>query len=56
MCVISFSQHLSDYNDKVILKKKKNGSYCTRLVAMGFHQIARVDYQDNFAPVVNKTT
>ena len=41
---------------KWVLKKKKNGVYRARLVAMGFHQIAGVDHQDNFAPVVNKTT
>ena len=35
---------------------KRNGVYCTRLVAKGFIQIPGLDFTDNFAPVVNDVT
>ena len=41
---------------KWVFKKKKNGVYRSRLVAKGYDQVAGVDFQHNFAPVVNDTT
>jgi copper chaperone CopZ len=41
---------------KWVFKKKKNGIYRTRLVALGYSQIPGVDFFDNFAPVVNDVT
>ena len=37
-------------------KKEKNGVYRARLVALGYYQIPGIDHEDNFAPVINKTT
>ena len=42
--------------NKWVLKKKKNGVYRARLVALGYHQIPGIDYEDNFAPLINETT
>ena len=42
--------------NKWVLKKKKNGVYRARLVALGYHQIPVIDHEDNFAPVINETT
>ena len=42
--------------NKWVLKKKKNGVYRARLVALGYHQIPGIDHEDNFAPVINETT
>lgn len=39
-----------------MFKKKGNGVYRSRLVALGYAQIAGIDHQDNFAPVVHETT
>ena len=36
-----------------VLKVKRNGVYCARLVAKGFSQIPGVDFTDNYSPVVN---
>lgn len=41
---------------KWVFKKKKNGVYRSRLVAKGYDQLAGIDFQYNFAPVVNDTT
>ena len=35
-------------------KKKRNGIYRARLVALGYAQIPGVDHKDNFAPVVSE--
>ena len=42
--------------NKWVLKKKKNGVYRARLVALGYHQIPGIDHKDNFAPVIDETT
>jgi hypothetical protein len=41
---------------KWVFKKKKNGVYRARLVALGYSQVPGVDYTDNFAPVINDVT
>jgi hypothetical protein len=41
---------------KWVFKKKKNGVYRPRLVALGYSQIPGVDYTENFAPVVHDIT
>ena len=41
---------------KWVFKIKKNGVYRSRLVAKGYDQIAGVDFQYNFAPVMSDTT
>ena len=42
--------------NKWVFKKKRNGVYRARLVCLGYTQIAGLDHQDNFSPVVNETT
>ena len=42
--------------NKWVFKKKRNGLYRARLVCLGYTQIAGLDHQDNFSPVVNETT
>ena len=37
--------------NKCVFKIKRDGTYRTRLVALGYSQIQGVDYTDNFAPV-----
>ena len=39
-----------------VFKTKRNGVYCTRLVAKGCCQIPSLDFTDNFSPVVNDVT
>ena len=39
-----------------VFKIKRDGTYRTRLVALGYSQIQVVDYTDNFAPVVHDVT
>ena len=41
---------------KWVFKVKKNGVYRARLVALGYSQIAGIDHQDNYAPVVVDVT
>ncbi len=42
--------------NKWVFKKKKNGVYRARLVALGYNQIPGVDFTDNFSPVANDVT
>jgi hypothetical protein len=42
--------------NKWIYKKKKNGVYRARLVALGYSQVPGVDFFDNYSPVVNDVT
>ena len=41
---------------KWVLKIKRNGVYRARLVACGYSQIAGIDLQENYAPVINDVT
>ena len=41
---------------KWVFKKKKNGVYRARLVAKGYDQIAGIDFQYNYAPVIHDVT
>ena len=41
-------------SNKWVFKKKCNGIYRARLVALGYAQIPGVDHKDNFALVVSK--
>ena len=41
---------------KWVFKKKKNGIYRARLCAIGYSQIAGIDHEYAFAPVVSETT
>ena len=41
---------------KWVFKKKRNGVYRARLVALGYSQIPGIDFSENFAPVVNDVT
>ena len=40
--------------NKWVFKKKRNGVYRARLVALGYAQIPGIDHKDNFAPVVSE--
>ena len=42
--------------NKWVLKIKRDGRYRARLVCLGYTQILGIDFQDNFAPVVNDMT
>ena len=42
--------------NKRVLKIKRDGRYQARLVCLGYTQIPGIDFQDNFAPVVNDMT
>ena len=41
---------------KWVFKRKKNGVYRARLVALGYNQIPGIDFTDNFSPVTSDTT
>ena len=41
---------------KWVLKIKRDGRYRARLVCLGYTQIPGINFQDNFAPVVNDMT
>ena len=41
---------------KWVLKVKRNGMFRARLVACGYSQIAGVDFNENYAPVINDVT
>ena len=41
---------------KWVYKLKRNGVYRSRLVALGYTQVAGVDFTDNFSPVVHAVT
>ena len=41
---------------KWVFRRKKNGVYRARLVALGYNQIPGVDFTDNFSPVANDVT
>ena len=41
---------------KWVLKIKRDGRYRARLVCLGYTQVPGIDFQDNFAPVVNDMT
>ena len=43
-------------NKWVFKKKKKNGVYRAKLVALGYSQVPGVDFTNNYAPVVNNMT
>ena len=38
---------------KWVFKIKRDGKFCARIAACGYSQIARVDFKDNYPPVVN---
>ena len=42
--------------NKWVLKIKRDGRYQAGLVCLGYTQIQGIDFQDNFAPVVNNMT
>ncbi len=39
---------------KWVFKRKRNGVYCARLVALGYAQVPGVDHKDNFAQMVTE--
>ena len=41
---------------KWVLKIKRDGRYRARLVCLGYTQVPGINFQDNFAPVVNNMT
>ena len=41
---------------KWVFKRKRDGQYCARLCGLGYTQVAGVDFNTNFAPVVNDVT
>ena len=40
--------------NKWVFKKKRNGIYRARMVALGYSQVPGVDHKDNFSPVVSE--
>ena len=41
---------------KWVFKRKRDGRYRARLCGLGYTQVAEVDFNANFAPVVNDVT
>ena len=41
---------------KWVLKIKRDGRYRAKLVCLGYKQVPGIDFQDNFAPLVNDMT
>jgi hypothetical protein len=39
-----------------VFKKKRNGDHRARLVAQGFYQVPRVDFSENFVPIIDDTS
>ena len=35
---------------------RENGTYCARLVALGYSQIPGVDFETNYLPIINDVT
>jgi hypothetical protein len=46
-------KHRRKIECKWIFKIKRNGVFRARLVACGYSQIAGIDFNENFAPVIN---
>ena len=42
--------------NKWVFKKKKNGIYRAKLVALGYSQVPGVNFTENYAPVINDIT
>ena len=51
--ILEISDGRKPIGNKWVLKIKRDGRYCARLVCLGYTQVPGIDFQDNFAPVVN---